>query len=391
MISLRKGTSGGKRGHREVLRGEPKQSQVKSTIVQKYFWAWAKIITQKTREDRIAYIDLFAGPGRYKDGTLSTPLLILEQAIKDPLMQKMLVTTFNDVDANNSRSLESAITSLPGIETLKHKPKVYNHAVGTEIVDRFEKVNLVPTLMFVDPWGYKGLSLRLVNSVLKDWGCECIFFFNYNRINAGLGNPIVAEHMEALFGKERAEAVREKLQGMSPPDRELTIVEKLAEALKEMGGEYVLPFTFKNAAGTRTSHHLFFVSKHPLGYNIMKGIMAGESSSAAQGVASFQYSPADERFPMLFALSRPLDDLADDLLKKFSGRRLTVQQIFDLHNVGTPYIMPNYKAALMKLEAEGKITCDPADRPMRKGERTMADHVTVTFPKKRKSRKAREQ
>ena len=175
------------------------------------------------------------------------------------------------------------------------------------------------------------------------------------------------------------------------PDRELTIVEKLAEALKEMGGEYVLPFTFKNAAGTRTSHHLFFVSKHPLGYNIMKGIMAGESSSAAQGVASFQYSPADERFPMLFALSRPLDDLADDLLKKFSGRRLTVQQIFDLHNVGTPYIMPNYKAALMKLEAEGKITCDPADRPMRKGERTMADHVTVTFPKKRKSRKAREQ
>jgi hypothetical protein len=23
--------------------------------------------------------------------------------------------------------------------------------------------------------------------VLKDWACECIFFFNYNRINAGVG------------------------------------------------------------------------------------------------------------------------------------------------------------------------------------------------------------
>ena len=359
------------------------QSQVKSTIVQKYFWAWASIITRKTRENRIAYIDLFAGPGRYKDGTVSTPLLILEHAINDPAMQKMLVTMFNDANADNTQSLEAAIKSLPGIEKLKYAPKVYNNEVGTEIVEKFEKKNLVPTLMFVDPWGYKGLSLRLVNAVLKDWACECIFFFNYNRINAGLGNPIVAQHMEALFGKERADALREKLEAMSPADRELAIVEELAEALKEMGGKYVLPFTFKNDAGTRTSHHLFFVSKHPLGYGIMKGIMAGESSLSEQGVASFQYSPADERFPLLFALSRPLDELAHQLLEHFAGRQLTVEQIFDFHNVGTPYIPANYKAALLKLEAAGKITCDPAKR--RKN--TMADHVRVTFPTTPKRKK----
>jgi hypothetical protein len=227
-------------------------------------------------------------------------------------------------------------------------------------------MNFVPTLMFVDPWGYKGLSLRLVNAVLKDWACD---FFNYNRINAGLGKAIVAQHMEALFGKERADALREKLEGMSPADRELAIVEELAEALKEMGGKYVLPFTFKNDAGTRTSHHLFFVNKHPLGYRIMKGIMAGESSLTQQGVASFQYSPADERFPLLFALSRPLDQLADQLPEHFAGRQLTVGQIFELHNGGTPYNLPNYEAALLKLEAAGKVVCDPADRPMRKGER----------------------
>lgn len=353
------------------------QSQVKSTIVQKYFWAWASIITKKTRQDRIAYIDLFAGPGRYKDGTASTPLLILEHAIKDSAMQKMLVTMFNDANADNTQSLEAAIKSLPGVEKLQYAPKVYNNEVGTEIVEKFEKMNFVPTFMFVDPWGYKGLSLRLVNAVLKDWACECSFFFNYNRINAGLGNPIVAQHMEALFGKERADALREKLEGMSPADRELTIVEELAKALKEMGGKYVLPFTFKNDAGTRTSHHLLFVSKHPLGYGIMKEIMAGESSLSQQGVASFQYSPADERFPLLFALSRPLDELADQLLEHFAGRQLTVEQIFEFHNVGTPYILTNYKAALLKLEAAGKIACDPAKR--RKN--TMADHVKVTFPK----------
>ncbi len=64
------------------------QSIVKATIVSKYFWAWAKVIipTAKAHGGNIAYLDLFAGPGRYQDGTKSTPLLILQQAIADPDM-----------------------------------------------------------------------------------------------------------------------------------------------------------------------------------------------------------------------------------------------------------------------------------------------------------------
>jgi three-Cys-motif partner protein len=75
-----------------------------------------------------------------------------------------------------------------------------NNEVGTEIVEHFESIKMVPTLFFVDPFGYKGLSLRLVNAVLKNWGSDCIFFFNYNRINMGVGNDAVLQHMEALFG-----------------------------------------------------------------------------------------------------------------------------------------------------------------------------------------------
>jgi three-Cys-motif partner protein len=83
--------------------------------------------------------------------------------------------------------LEAAIKSLPGIDTLKYPPRVMNQEIGTEIVKRFEEMRLVPTLFFVDPWGYKGLSLQLVNAVVKDWACECVFFFNYNRIKGRVG------------------------------------------------------------------------------------------------------------------------------------------------------------------------------------------------------------
>ncbi len=354
------------------------QSRVKAAIVANYFWAWAKVIisvAKKGRDRRIAYIDLFAGPGRYTDGTLSTPLLILERAIADPDLREMLVTVFNDCNSDHSRSLETSIAALPGIETLRYKPRVQNYEVGEEIVKQFEQMSLVPTLFFVDPWGYKGLSLRLINSVLKDWGCDCIFFFNYNRINMGLPNDAVDEHMDCLFGKERADALRESLKGLVPAERETAIVEELSQAIRDLGGKYVLPFCFLNDQGTRTSHYLIFVSKHVRGYEIMKEVMAKQSSKADQQVPSFSYCPADRKYPLLFELTRPLDDLEQMLLDEFAGRTMTVRGLFDAHHVGRPYLLKNYKAVLLKLEREGKIRANPAKRKAN----TMADHVQVCF------------
>ncbi|MBN1808110.1 MAG: three-Cys-motif partner protein TcmP [Planctomycetes bacterium] len=360
------------------------QSRVKSAIVAKYFDAWAQVMIGvqnrpwNTHPKRIAYIDLFAGPGRYTDGTQSTPLLVLEKAIGHDVMRERLVAIFNDKDEANTNSLQKAINELPGIDTLKHQPQVSTHEVGDEIVKMFEQMKLVPTLFFVDPWGYKGLSLRLVNSVLKDWGCDCIFFFNYNRINMGLNNEAVREHMNALFGQERADDLRTRLEPLSPVERELLIVEKLCSALRKLGPEYVLPFRFKDDRGGRTSHHLIFVSKGFKGYEIMKTIMAKECSTEEQGVPSFEYNPVDARLAarqqLLFQLSRPLDDLGDMLLAEFAGQTLTMLRIYVQHNVDRPYIKRNYKDVLLKLEAEGKISVSTH----RKG--TFADTVQVTFP-----------
>ena len=261
------------------------QSQVKSRIVAKYFWAWAKVVipSAKARGNRIAYIDLFAGPGRYKDGTVSTPILVLEKAVADTDMRKMLVTVFNDKTKENISSLTEAIDALPGIEQLKHKPQIQSEAVGTEIVKMFENTRFIPTIFFVDPWGYKGLSLALVNSILKDWGGDCILFFNYNRINMGLVNTAVREHMNALFGDDRADRIRGKLAGLNPDERETFIIEELTQALREMGAKFVLPFGFENEQGTRTSHHLIFATKDFKGYEIMKEIMAKKAPTRTKG------------------------------------------------------------------------------------------------------------
>ena len=364
------------------------QSLIKATIVAKYFWAWAKVIIGAMRKypelsrDKVAYVDLFAGPGRYKDGSASTPVLVLEKAVKEPDIRERLVTIFNDKDEENRRSLEAEIRRIPNIHLLKYQPQVFNEEVGDKIVQNLEQTKLVPTLCFVDPWGYKGLSLRLVNSVIKDWGCDCIFFFNYNRINMGLSNPLVVEHMNALFGQDRADDLRVRLESMDPFEREMTIVNELTLALKELGGEYVLPFCFKDERGVRTSHHLIFVCKHIRGYEIMKEIMARYSSRKDQGVPSFEYNPADERYPALFELTRPLDELTRMLITDFAGRTMRMEEVYEQHHVGTPYIKKNYKDALARLESEGKIVADPPANKRRKseGKVTFGDEVLVTFP-----------
>ena len=361
------------------------QSQVKAQIVAKYLWAWAKVVTPTAKKHggRIAYVDLFAGPGRYADGTKSTPLLVLERAIQDPDMRDMLVTIFNDKAPGLSESLQAEIGKIPGIVKLRHEPQVHNVEVGQEIVQIFQDMPVIPTLFFVDPCGYKGLSIDLINSVLKDWGCDCIIFFNYNRINMGLNNPAVKEHMDALFGEERAAALIEQLEvPITPQKRELIIEEAICQALKAKGGKYVLRFRFTDSRGTRTSHHLIFVTKHIRGYEIMKEIMARESSSEQQGVASFEYNPAIRNQPVLFEILRPLDDLANMLLGEFAGRTMTMVEVYKQHHIGKRYIKANYKAALLKLESEGRIKVNPpADRRLkRKGKATLAERVTITFP-----------
>lgn len=241
------------------------QSEVKARIVTKYFFAWARVImpTAAKHGGKIAYIDLYAGPGRYRDGAASTPLLVLQTALDDARMAQMLVSYFNDARNENTATLQEEINKLPGIEKFTYKPIVTCGEVDDEAARYFNETKLIPSFSFIDPFGYKGLSLNIIKGVIKDWGCDCVFFFNYNRINAGIGNQFVAQHMDDLFGRERAEALRKRLPGLSPELREAAILEELANEIKRLGGTYVLPFTFKNAAGTRTSHKLIFVDLSP--------------------------------------------------------------------------------------------------------------------------------
>ena len=124
------------------------QSLIKARIVSKYFSAWANVILYAKKYPRynqkMAYIDLFAGPGQYGDQSKSTPLLVLETILGNPALANCVVTLFNDKDPQNVENLKAAVSQLDDIEKLRYQPEFYNEEVGDEIAKMFSDLKQIP-------------------------------------------------------------------------------------------------------------------------------------------------------------------------------------------------------------------------------------------------------
>ena len=272
-------------------------SEIKTKIVSSYFSVWANIMLQNVRKyrniDRIGYFDLFCGPGCYHDGTESTPIVVLKQVIQDPSLRERLVTVFNDKEPKNTEGLRKAIRQLEGVERLTYPPKILERDVDSDIAGEFLKGNHFPSLFFLDPWGYKGLSQELILKAIKDWGCECIFFFNYNRINPALSNKKVSEHMKALFTEGHFHRLKMLIHEKTPKEREKIEMNFLEEVFTNEGERYCLKFRFEQR-NNRTSHYIVFITKKFLGYEKMKEIMQKNSTKYCSDVASFSFNKFDK-------------------------------------------------------------------------------------------------
>ena len=360
-------------------------SKTKIAIVTKYFATWAKILGPISV--RLAYQDLYCGPGRYENGEASTPVLIVEHIIADPKLREKVETYFNDEDPEHTECLKKNLMELPGYETLRHEPLITAQTVDRGFEEQLRHIGRVPTFSFVDPFGYKGITLKLLQRMLGGFGCDLVLFFNYNRIRAALTNDNVEHHVVGLFGNEkRVGELKRKLAGKSTGQREVIILDTFAQALKEMGFKYVHPFTFMQADRSRVSHHLIFVTKNYRGYEVMKDITASESSSDEEGVPSFGYAPplSKEVTPLLFEFARPLEQLGAMLMDEYAGQTITFEELFEEHNVGRRYIRRNYRQVLKQMEADSRISTERAPGAPKRRKNTFPDDLIITFPAKEK-------
>jgi len=350
----------------------------KHRIVSKYFGGWANIVlpNARVREGRIMYVDLFSGPGQYRDGTPSIPLLIMQYAIDTPRFHDTLQMIFNDENPELIAKLQAYVAQFPGIERLKYKPIFRNRTIGPDIIPRIKRID-VPTLFFADPWGYEGVSTKLIEASLTHWGSDFLFFFNYNRINMHLGSDVMNAPINEFFTAERAEHLRKTISSLRPVQREAAILSAMRDAVKSIGAQVGL-FTYRSATGTRPTHHLMCVSKHRQGMALFKEISAKESTRFDDSVPSLDHNPATN--PGQGSLFSPMFELEAELVSAFAGKKdLTAEQIYHEHHIGKPYILKNYRQALLHLEETGAIAVDPP-RAARRHPDALPSTARITFP-----------
>ena len=350
-------------------------SAKKSAILERFFKGWAAVL--QSHSQRLLYIDLFAGPGTYDEDEYgnvgssdnqiySTPLRILKAAATDTRFAKALVSIFNDGNPIYVERLRAAVAALPERSALKYDPQFFCDMVSDQIAGAFNGVRMAPAILFVDPFGYKGLTRRLIGSVLKDWGSDCVFFFNYNRVNQALGQDQFDAHLYGIFGKERTEQMRGEVRNIRDPfKREEYILKKVFEAMAEIGGKYAISYRFRKPDG-RTRQHIVFTSKNLRGYDVMKKSMASESFETADGVPTYEFVEPGE--PTLFQEVLPprafpwtIDRLADDLKKRYARTEKSFKEIFQEDYVSTPYVEKNYRAAILALQKRGAVALSKPD------------------------------
>ena len=131
-------------------------------------------------------------------------------------------------------------------------------------------------------------------NVLRGFGNDCLFFFNYRRVNMKLSYPVMDESIDELFEPDRAQALRREIGTLKPRAREERVLKEIREAIQEAGGIPVV-FAFRSSEGGCTSHHLVFASKHAKGAEIMKRIMNDCSSDVIEGIGSWDFDPEGRR------------------------------------------------------------------------------------------------
>jgi three-Cys-motif partner protein len=352
------------------------ESATKTDIVANFFPAWLNIIG-RTARGSLAYMELFAGPGKYADGTKSTPILVLESILASPHSSRFRVV-LNEMKSRAADLLEANVKALPGIDRLREPPIIRREEIDREKAISFlHYLDNFPAVLFVDPFGYKGVSRQLFAQFMRGgWGRDAILFFNYKRINAALSNPEFTEHMEAIFGADRAATLWDTLAPLQSEEREQHVHAALEEAFHEAGVNFIQRYDFE-----KRHDSLVFMSQSEKGLRVMKTVMQKRSRSDDDGVPSFSFArPAPRQMNLqLFGPQRSqLDDLRDSLLTAFDGRTVTFEELVREHHPGTRYVDRNYRQVLLEMESRSEITTSPSKR--RTG--TFGPNVKITFPRK---------
>lgn len=353
----------------------------KHDLLRRYLGAWFPVMARWER--KLIFIDGFAGPGVYETGEPGSPLVALQTLLDHQYLDQMNATKFIFifVEQNTERhsSLEAEVAQLwkdrggqPSNIAVNCVCAEFEDAVD-EILDSIpDGFRLAPTLAFVDPFGFKGVSLAAITRITSAPKCEVIFSFMYDGLNRWITHPDDKIHVSLvdLFGTDD---YRDAAQ-LAGDERRSFLHDLYQQQLMGEGRfEFSLAFGMIDKRG-KNVYSLVHATRHIKGLEAMKDAMWFVDESG-----EFQFSDRHHGVTPLFGEDLDITPLREAMLERFAGQEVRVDT--ELHQwviTDTIYKGSHYKKLVLKeLEDEGII--EVVDSPRKKGwgypERTV-----VRFP-----------
>ncbi len=337
--------------HQTVWAMEP-HTQAKHDILRGYLSAWFPIMSKYN--ERLVYVDGFAGPGVYKKGEPGSPIIAIETFLRHAqrkLITAELVFVFIEEDDDRAARLTKEIEKLG-----KLPKQIKWHVIPGAFEDTFSGVlddvegsgaELAPTFAFIDPFGYAQAPMSLSGRFLQFDRCEVLIYVPLRFLNRFLSMPTQENALNSLFGTEEWKKARK----MSGRTRARFLHDLFYRQVKrECGLTYVRSFEIVNSSNPNAGYTLFFGTKHKLGLQRMK-----ESMWSIDPVEGQRYKDTTEMgMQPLFEPEVDTTQLRDALIDHFGTKPFTIEDALDFTLVETPFIPSHVKKRTLKpLEQDG--------------------------------------
>ncbi len=312
--------------------------------------------------ERVLFIDAFAGPGRYLGGERGSPLIaldVLRNHTAQDMMTGQISYMFIEKDPERAEHLKHVIEPIRGTFPSNCQAQVFQGTFSdtmTNVLDTIDSYNsqLAPALVMVDPFGVSDTPMRLIQRILKNPKSEVYISFMYRDINRFKGTKEFASALDDLFG------CQEWQDGMSIAEAGKTrefFYGLYKEQLKKAGSKHVLHFDLYE--GNSLVYALFFATKNDLGCDRMKQAMwkvapFGAYSFRGETIGQFSFGEQAVNF----------EELDTALIDEFGlDRKVTFDSVEEfMRSDKTLFHSNQLKGRLAQMERAGTLTVEKSTR-----------------------------
>jgi len=326
----------------------------KHEILRKYLPGWMQILGSSN--SAIAYVDCYAGPGVYPDGTKGSPLIALETA--SAASDKFGCTVwciFNDSDKINAGLLREAIKNHSKCEQVLILPSL---ADANDFIDhilndaRFAKNGTlqIPMFFFMDPFGLS-ISMGMIKRIMEQPRTEILLTFMIKDLVRWGKTAAYEKIMVELFGHPEPLRLIKQAEGN---DYEQQAVNAFVDRLHDHAGiKHVVKYRVCSDTERRTLFYLVHGTNHFKGFKLMKDVMYGIGIPGAFAYLGPRHPVEGQTF-LPGVEDAEIDFLEKFLVERYSGRNRRFGEILGETYAEVPYIEKHFRRAILTLEKNGR-------------------------------------